>query len=84
MRRLAISVLVAIVGAWAGAARAQDSYPSQPVRIIVPFPAGSTTDILTRIVSDRLSREWGKAAIVENVPGIHIGAERVARAKPDG
>jgi tripartite-type tricarboxylate transporter receptor subunit TctC len=75
---------MAIVAACAGLARAQDSYPSQPVRIIIPFPAGSTTDTLTRIVADQLSRKWGKAAIVENVPGMNIGAERVARADPNG
>ena len=67
-----------------GAARAQENYPSQPVRIIIPFPAGSTTDTLTRIVADQLGRKWGKAAVVENVPGMNIGAERVARADPDG
>jgi tripartite-type tricarboxylate transporter receptor subunit TctC len=73
-----------MVAAWAGVTRAQENYPSQPVRIIIPFPAGSTTDTLTRIVADQLGRKWGKAAVVENVPGMNIGAERVARADPDG
>ena len=54
------------------------------MRIIIPFPAGSTTDTLTRIVADQLGRKWGKAAVVENVPGMNVGAERVARADPDG
>jgi len=84
MRRLGLSVLMAFIAAWAGLARAQDAYPSQPVRIIIPFPAGSTTDTLTRIVADQLSQKWGKAAIVENIPGMNIGAERVAGADPDG
>ncbi len=88
MRRLIIMTLAAIVAAWAGLTRAQENYqanyPSQPVRIIIPFPAGSTTDTLTRIVADQLGRKWGKAAVVENVPGMNIGAERVARAEPDG
>jgi tripartite-type tricarboxylate transporter receptor subunit TctC len=84
MRRLIVISLAAMVAAWTGLARAQENYPSQPVRIIIPFPAGSTTDTLTRIVADQLSRKWGKAAVVENVPGMNIGAERVARADPDG
>jgi tripartite-type tricarboxylate transporter receptor subunit TctC len=84
MRRLLIMTLAAMVAAWAGFVRAQENYPSQPVRIIIPFPAGSTTDTLTRIVADQLGRKWGEAAVVENVPGMNVGAERVARADPDG
>jgi tripartite-type tricarboxylate transporter receptor subunit TctC len=84
MRRLIIVTLAAAVAAWAGFTRAEENYPSQPVRIIIPFPAGSTTDTLTRIVADQLGRKWGKAAVVENVPGMNVGAERVARADPDG
>ena len=84
MRKLGLLVLMTIIGAWAGIARGQNVYPSQPVRIIIPFPAGSTTDTLTRIVADQLSRKWSKAVVVENVPGMNIGAERVARADPDG
>jgi tripartite-type tricarboxylate transporter receptor subunit TctC len=84
MRKLGILILTAIVAASAGAANAQNDYPVHPVRIIIPFPAGSTTDTLTRIVADQLSRRWGKPAVVENVPGMNIGAERVARADPDG
>jgi tripartite-type tricarboxylate transporter receptor subunit TctC len=84
MRKLGLLVLMTIIGAWADIARGQNVYPSQPVRIIIPFPAGSTTDTLTRIVADQLSRKWSKAVVVENVPGMNIGAERVARADPDG
>jgi tripartite-type tricarboxylate transporter receptor subunit TctC len=84
MRKLGISVFSAIMAAWAGTACAQNEYPTHAVRIIIPFPAGSTTDTLTRIVADQLSRKWGKPAVVENVPGMNIGAERVARADPDG
>lgn len=85
MRKLRLFVVLsAVIAAWAGLARAQEAYPSQPVRVIIPFPAGSTTDTLTRIVADQLGRKWGKAVVVENVPGMNIGAERVARADPDG
>jgi tripartite-type tricarboxylate transporter receptor subunit TctC len=84
MRKLAPLALMAVIAASAGIVRAQDAYPWQPVRIIIPFPAGSTTDTLTRIVADQLNRKWGMAVIVENVPGMNIGAERVARAEANG
>jgi tripartite-type tricarboxylate transporter receptor subunit TctC len=84
MRGPAIFIVMALIAVSADLAHAEDAYPSQAVRIIIPFPAGSTTDSLTRIVADGLSRKWGKAAIVENVPGMNIGTERVARAAPDG
>ena len=66
----ALTVIAAsLVAASLGAARAQNPYPTQPVRVIIPFPAGSTTDALTRIVADGLGRKWGKAVVVENIPG---------------
>ena len=82
--RLCSLVLLGLVAGWQAPAHAQETYPTQPVRIVIPFPAGSTTDTLTRIVADQLGRKWGKPAVVENVPGMNIGAERVARAEPDG
>jgi tripartite-type tricarboxylate transporter receptor subunit TctC len=85
MRKLGLfAVLLTMLVGGLGRAWAQDSWPAQPVRIIIPFPAGSTTDTLTRIVADQLGRKWGKAAVVENIPGLNIGAERVAHADPDG
>jgi tripartite-type tricarboxylate transporter receptor subunit TctC len=66
--------------------RAQDSYPSQLVKLVVPAAAGSTTDTLARLMADQFARKWGKPAVVENIAGggMNIGAERVARAAPDG
>jgi tripartite-type tricarboxylate transporter receptor subunit TctC len=84
MRKLSPLAVIAVIAAGAGIVRAQDAYPLQPVRIIIPFPAGSTTDTLTRIVAEELHRKWSTAVIVENIPGMHIGAERVARADPNG
>ena len=84
MRKIAISLLLTGIVAWASLARAQDAYPTQPVKIIVPFPPGSTTDTLARIVADQLGRKWDKAIVVENISGMNIGAERVARSAPDG
>jgi tripartite-type tricarboxylate transporter receptor subunit TctC len=84
----AVIALATAMGAalwpWPGAA--QEPFPSRTVKIVVPAAPGSTTDTLARIVADQLSQKWGKAAIVENVPGgaMNIGAGNVARAAPDG
>jgi tripartite-type tricarboxylate transporter receptor subunit TctC len=64
---------------------AQD-WPAKTVRIIVPFPAGGSADLLPRIVAEKLSEKWGQPVIVDNRPGAagNIGAELVYRAEPDG
>ncbi|HEY3795830.1 MAG TPA: tripartite tricarboxylate transporter substrate binding protein [Bradyrhizobium sp.] len=63
-----------------------DAYPSQTIKLVVPYPAGGTTDLLGRMVADQLQSGLGGAVIVENKPGAGttIGAEQVARAAPDG
>jgi tripartite-type tricarboxylate transporter receptor subunit TctC len=85
--RLARTVLVAgiILAAGIGAAPAQD-FPTRAVRIIVPFPAGGTADIVPRVVGDMLSRKWGQPVIIENRTGAggNIGAEAAFKAEPDG
>src|SRR5947208_7246949 len=64
----------------------QEPYPSRTVRIVIPSAPGSTTDTLARVVAEKLSQKWGKAAIVENIAGgsMNIGASNVARAAADG
>src|SRR5262245_14890379 len=66
-------------------ARAQ-AYPSRPVRIIVPFAAGGTTDIISRLIGQWLSERLGQQFVIENRPGAsaNLGAEAVARAPADG
>jgi tripartite-type tricarboxylate transporter receptor subunit TctC len=66
-------------------ARAQ-SYPSRPITIVVPFPAGGSTDIIGRILAERMRASLGQTIIIENVGGAggSIGVGRVARAVPDG
>ncbi len=78
-------VVVLVMGAGAGAAAAQD-YPSKPVRVIVPFPAGGTTDIIGRIVGQRLTRDWKHPVLIDNRPGggANIGAEAAMRSPADG
>ena len=83
----AIALVTAVSAAlWPGPSPAQEPFPSRTVKIVVPAAPGSTTDTLARIVADQLSQKWGKAAVVENVPGgaMNIGAGNVARAAPDG
>jgi tripartite-type tricarboxylate transporter receptor subunit TctC len=65
--------------------RAQD-YPNRTVKIVVPFPAGGTADVMPRVVADWLSRKWGQSVIIENKTGAagNIGAEAAYRAEPDG
>ena len=65
---------------------AQPAYPSRTIKMIVPYPAGGTTDFLGRLVADQLKAGLGATVIVENKPGAGttLGAEQVARAEPDG
>jgi tripartite-type tricarboxylate transporter receptor subunit TctC len=68
-----------------GTATAED-YPARSVKIIVPFPAGGTADLMPRVVGDWLSRKWKQAVVIENKPGAggNIGAEAAFNAEPDG
>jgi tripartite-type tricarboxylate transporter receptor subunit TctC len=68
------------------AALAQTPYPERPIHIVVPFPAGGPSDVLTRIIAERLSADFGQGVVVDNRPGANtlIGAQFVAKAEPDG
>jgi tripartite-type tricarboxylate transporter receptor subunit TctC len=84
--RLMVAAMVLVAALMAAPpARAQD-YPSRPVKIIVPFPAGGTADVMPRVFSEWLAKKWGQPVVIENRTGAagNIGAEAVAKAEPDG
>ena len=82
--RLATAIVALVIGA-ASTARAQD-FPAKPVTIIVPYTPGGSTEILARLVGQKLEERLGKPVIVENRPGAGtvIGSTQVAKAAPDG
>lgn len=88
MRRVAAAVFAAsVIGLFAGSfGHAQGTYPDRPAQIIVPFPAGGNTDILTRVMADQLSVALKQPFTVANKPGAgaNIGAAFVANSDPDG
>ena len=65
---------------------AQDSYPSKPLKVVVPFPAGGATDILTRAITEKLAVKLGQSVVIENRPGAgaNIGAAYVAKQRQTG
>jgi tripartite-type tricarboxylate transporter receptor subunit TctC len=85
IRFLAVVVAATLPAMWPHLAAAQD-YPRRAVKIIVPYPAGGTADLMPRVVFDALSRRWGQPVIIENKPGAggNIGAEAAFHAEPDG
>jgi len=86
MTRTILRALGALAVAFAANVHAQAPYPNHPVRIVVPFPAGGTTDILARATAQKLTETLGQPFVVENRPGAagNIGAEIVAKSPPDG
>ena len=85
-RRLAQGAALAIILCGAGWAQAQTAWPSKPVKIVVPFAPGGTTDLLARAVAPELSRAFGQQFVVENRAGAggNVGAEAVSKSAPDG
>jgi len=79
-------VLAAAVVLCTGSASAQTEFPNRRIHVVVPYPAGGIVDIVTRIVTDKLSEIWRQPIVVETKPGANgnLGWDQVARAEPDG
>ena len=79
---LGAAALMGLV-AWPVAAQ---TWPTKPIKIVVPFPAGGTSDVLARLIGQKMSENWGQTVVVENRPGSNgnLGADAVAKSAPDG
>ena len=84
--RVLSTVALAALAACGISAHAADNYPSKPIRLVVPYPAGGGTDIIARLMSTQLSQRWGQPVIVDNKPGASgmLGNDIVAKAPGDG
>src|SRR5688572_14397771 len=86
-RRHALAAIPAIAAlVFAPLAFAQSAYPNRPIRIIVPFPAGGSTDAMARNLGAELTKQMGQPVVVENRPGVNgnLGSDHVAKSAPDG
>ena len=80
----ASALLAALTGC--SSDKKETAWPSKPVRLVVPFPAGGSTDAVSRLIAQRLSEKLGQQFVVDNRPGAggNIGTDQVAKADPDG
>jgi tripartite-type tricarboxylate transporter receptor subunit TctC len=85
-RRHVLQTLALAAAALAGSSAWAQAWPSKPISLIVPFPAGGTTDVLARALAEKLQQSLGQPVIVESKPGAGatLGADFVAKARPDG
>ena len=83
--RILAAVTGLVLHAAAGMAAAQN-YPDRPIRIIVAFPPGASTDVVGRIVGQKMTEAWGQNVVIENRPGAggNLGTKVAVRANPDG
>ena len=86
MHRRFVSAAVLALMALLACPVAAQNYPSKPIKIVVPFPAGGTSDVLARLIGQKMTESWGQPVVVENKPGSsgNLGADAVAKSTPDG
>src|SRR5947209_567239 len=85
--RIVSTMLALLLSAAAAAAQeAVEAFPSRSIKIVVPFPAGGPSDVLTRLIGQKMSEDWGQPVVIENRVGANtvIGAQQVAKSAPDG
>jgi tripartite-type tricarboxylate transporter receptor subunit TctC len=85
-KRVVVNCVAALACILAGSAAGQQAYPVKPIRLILPFPPGGSTDIVARLIGQKLTDSWGVPVLVDNRPGAggNIAAEISAKAPPDG
>src|SRR6266481_4792974 len=85
-RWIAFAMISALMMATAAAQERPDAFPTRSIKIVVPFPAGGPSDVLARMIGQKMSEDWGQPVVVENRPGANtvLGAQQVAKAAPDG
>ena len=81
-----MKIIFLLLGIFAASTAGSQEWPQKAVRIIVPFPAGGSADLMPRIVAEKLAQQWGQPVIIDNRPGAagNIGAAAVFQAEPDG
>ncbi len=84
--RVFAATAITLAATWALPAMAQERWPTKPVRLVVPFAPGGTTDVIARMVGQKLSTLWGQSVVIENRAGAggNLGADVVAKSSPDG
>ena len=85
-RLIALALLSALATSPATAQERADAFPTRAIKIVVPFPAGGPSDVLARMIGQKMSEDWGQPVVIENRPGANtvLGAQQVAKAAPDG
>jgi tripartite-type tricarboxylate transporter receptor subunit TctC len=86
IRLIAIALLSGLAMNSATAQERADVFPSRAIKIVVPFPAGGPSDVLARMIGQKMSEDWAQPVVIENRPGANtvLGAQQVAKAPPDG
>src|SRR6478736_3530863 len=89
MLQIILTLLLAIlppISAFGEDGRETATFPNRPIRIIVPFPAGGPSDLVARLIGQKMSEDWGQPVVIDNRPGANtiIGAQAAAKAEPDG
>jgi tripartite-type tricarboxylate transporter receptor subunit TctC len=86
VRWIAFALLSGLAMGSAAAQERADAFPSRAIKIVVPFPAGGPSDVLARMIGQKMSEDWGQPVVIENRPGANtvLGAQQVTKAAPDG